>query len=607
MAGRTDSGRRLLLLLIVFVVGAGALVTRLGYWQLLQHDSLVESAHRQIYYRADVPSLRGQIYDRSGTIVLASSVTRDRLIVDAEQLTTDERAGMVEFLAAQLGLDPVASGQLAAKLETGKPYLVVARDLPPEKSTAIEAAAAAAGMQGISFESDSARSYPQAGGSPNSTLGAHLIGFVNRDGDGQYGVEQFYQDVLAGQPKVVEADRDSNGKPLLETERTVEQGVPGRDIRLTIDAGLQLALEQEVMAARIANHAKSVSAVVMDPWTGEIYAEATYPSYDANRYASIASDDPSVFVDPVVSHVYEPGSVFKMLTVLAGLEQGTTSLERVYRDSGRMKLDGGESKIEDADHRAMGDLKLKDAIAYSRNVVAAKVALGLAPTTREASTILHEVWTRLGMGSATGIDLAGEVRGLVNDPAITSWSQIDLANGSFGQGVAITQIQLARAYAALVNGGVLVHPHVVAGIGTEPISVTADAPVVDPSLSPVLAGLMQHVLASPWYVDEARVPGYWIGGKTGTAQVWDAEHRKWLFNTYTFSCVGFIGREKGHPDLVVAVRVSEAPPNRNALGQIILPVTSTELFRRIATDAVTTPGLLPVLAPPDGTTAQAGG
>jgi cell division protein FtsI/penicillin-binding protein 2 len=607
MAGRTDSGRRLLLLLVVFVLGAGGLVLRLGYWQLLRHDDLIESAHRQIYYRADVPSLRGQIFDRSGTIVLAASVTRARLIVDAEQLTADQRGALTEFLTAQLGLDAVASGELAAKLDTGKPYLVVARDLPPERSTAIEAAATAAGIQGISFESDSARSYPQAGGSPNSTLAAQLIGFVNRDGAGQYGVEQYYQDVLAGEPKVVEADRDSNGKPLLETERTVEPGVPGRDIRLTIDAGLQLALEQEVMAARIANHAKSVSAVVMDPWTGEIYAEASYPSYDANRYAAIASDDPSVFVDPVVSHVYEPGSVFKMLTVLAGLEQGTTGLDRVYRDSGRMRLDGGETRIDDADHKAMGNLRLADAIAYSRNIVAAKVALGLAPTTSEASAILHEVWTRLGIGSPTGIDVAGEVRGLVNDPAITSWRQIDLANGSFGQGVAVTQIQLARAYAALVNGGVLVQPHVVAGIGTEPISVTTDAAVFDPSLSPVFAGLMQHVLASPWYVDEARVPGYWIGGKTGTAQVWDAEHRKWLFNTYNFSCVGFIGREKGHPDLIVAVRVSEAPPNRNALGQIILPVTSTELFRRVATDAVTTPGLLPVLQPADSTTAQAGG
>jgi stage V sporulation protein D (sporulation-specific penicillin-binding protein) len=602
--GRTDSGARLLLLLVVFVVAGGALVTRLGYWQIVRRDDLVDSARGQIYYRAEVPSRRGQIYDRSGTVVLAASVTRDRLVVAADRLSDAGRADMVEFLAAQLSLDAAASGALAAKLATAKPYVVVARDLPPEKTQAIEAAATAARITAISFESDSARSYPQTGGGPNSTLAAQLIGFVNRDGAGQYGVEQFYQDILAGQPKVVEADRDASGKPLAETERTVEPGVPGADIRLTIDAGLQLALEQEVMAAGIANGAKSVSAVVMDPWTGEIYAEATFPSYDANRYAPIAADDPSIFVDPVVSHVYEPGSVFKMLTVIAGLEQGTTSMDRVYRDSGRLRLDG-DTKIEDADRQAMGYMPLRDGIAYSRNVIAAKVALGLAPTTGKASSILHEVWTRLGFGSPTDIDVAGEVRGLVNDPAINRWSQIDLANGSFGQGIAVTQIQVARAYAAMVNGGVLVHPHVVAGVGAQPVEVVQDAPVLDPGMTAKLSKLLEHVLASPWYEDQSQVPGFVVGGKTGTAQVWDDARKRWVFNLYNFSCVGFIGREEGHPDLVVAVKIGEARPLRSATGQIILPVTSHELFRRVATDAVTTPGLLPVLDLPDPTTARA--
>jgi cell division protein FtsI/penicillin-binding protein 2 len=608
MAGRTDSGRRLLFVLVVLAIGASALVARLGYWQLARHDDLVESAHRQIYYRAEVPSQRGQIYDRSGTILLAASVVRDRLIVAADKLSAEQRADIVDFLTAQLELDQAASGALAAKLGTGKPYLVVAKDLQQEKATSIAAAAAAAGIDAISFESDSARTYPQAGGSPDSSLAAHLIGFVNRDGAGQYGVEQFYQDVLAGQPSVVEADRDANGQPLLETERTVEAGVAGRDIRLTIDAGLQLAVEQEVMAARIANGSTSVSAVVMDPWTGEIYAEASYPSFDANRYATVASDDPALFVDPVVSHLYEPGSVFKMLTVLAGLETGTTSMDKTYVDTGRMKLDHGETTIKDADRIAMGTMHLRDAIAYSRNVVAAKVAIGLAPTTADASKILYDAWRRLGIGSLTGIDVAGEARGLVNDPAVTSWSQTDLGNGSFGQGVAVTQIQLAEAYAAMVNGGVMVKPHVVAGIGTEAVSAKpAGAPVLDPSLSPQLAGLMEHVLKSPWYAEKAAVPGYWIGGKTGTAQVWDNEHQRWLFNKYNFSCVGFIGRERGHPDLVVAVRISETTPNRNAFGTISLPLDQVSLFRRVATDAITTPGLLSPRTPSDTTTAQAGG
>ena len=604
MKGRTDSGRRLLLLLIVFVVVAGALVTRLGYWQLAQRDYLVDSARRQIYYRAEVPSKRGQIFDRSCTVVLAASVTRDRLIVSAERMTAAQRVRMVDFLTGELDLDAAAGAAIMTKLETAKPYLVVARDLLPEQSAAIELAAATAGIGGITFESDSVRSYPQSGGSPNSTLAAQLIGFVNREGAGQYGVEQFYQDVLVGEPKVLEADRDASGRPVAETERTVEPGVAGEDIRLTIDAGLQLALEQEVMTARIANNAKSVSAVVIDPWTGEIYASATYPSYDANDYSTIAADDPSRFIDPVVSHVYEPGSVFKMLTVLAGLEQGTTSMSKVYRDSGRLKLDNGRARIEDADGKAMGDMSLEDGIAYSRNVVAARVALGLAPTTDRASKILHEVWLRLGFGRTTGMDVSGEIRGLVNDPAVAAWRQIDLANGSFGQGVAVTQIQLATAFAALVNGGVLVQPHVVAGVGAQAVEMTSDAPVIDPSLSPQLANLMQHVLASEWYVEQSQVPGYVVGGKTGTAQVWDNARQRWYANTYNFSCVGFIGRLAGHPDLVVAVKIEEARPNRNAQGQLILPVSSTELFRRVATDAVTTPGLLPVPQPVDTTTAR---
>jgi cell division protein FtsI/penicillin-binding protein 2 len=604
MLGRTDSGRRLLVILVVFVVAAGALVTRLGYWQVGQRDQLVDSARRQIYYHETVPSRRGQIFDRSGTVVLAASVTRDRLIVSAEHMSDADKATLTAFLTGQLGLDEVGGAAIQSKLDTGRPYLVLAKDLLPEQSQAIEAAAADAGIGGLTFESDSARSYPQVGGGPDTTLAAHLIGFVNRDGQGQYGVEQYYNDLLAGQPKVVEADRDASGKPMPETERTVEPGVSGEDVRLTIDAGLQLAIEQEVMAARIANGAAAVSAVVLDPWTGEVYAEATYPSYNANDYATIAADSPARFMDPVVSTVYEPGSVFKMLTVLAGLEQGTTSLTRVYNDSGHLKL-AGSSRIGDADGHAMGKMQLRDAIAYSRNVVAAKVALGLAPTTHDASTILHEVWTRLGFGAPTGIDVSGETRGLVNDPSITAWRQIDLANGAFGQGVAVTQIQLAAAYAAMVNGGMLVHPHVVAGLGSQDVPPAAATQVLDPSLSPQLAGLMQHVLASPWYVDQSHIAGYWVGGKTGTAQVWDAEHGRWTFNLYNFSCVGFIGRTNGHPDLVIAVRIQEARPGRNALGQLILPVTSTELFRRVATDAVTTPGLLPVLAPVESTTPAA--
>jgi len=599
MLGRTDSRGRLLFLLLVFVLSSGALVARLGWWQVARQPDLAAAAHRQIYLRTEVAAVRGTIYDRSGTIVLAETVSRDRLVVDPSRLDPDQRAGLVAILAAVLELDEAGAAGLAARLDSDRSYLIVVRDLTPDQSDTIRAQAVEAGITGLSFEAESVRVYPQAGGGPRTSLGAHLLGFVNRDGAGQYGVEQYDQDLLAGTPTIVESDRDANGQAVIETQHTIDAGTPGADISLTIDAGLQLALEQEVMSAWVADKARGVSAVILDPYTGEVMAEASFPSYDANDYAAVAASDPGRFVDPVISEVYEPGSVFKMPTVLAGLQAGTVTMTTEFNDTGTLRLDGGRTKIDDADRKAMGVLTLEDAIAWSRNVVAAKVALGLAPTVDAASKTLYSVWLQLGFGSKSGIDLSGEVAGLVRDPAETPWREIDLANGAFGQGVAVTPLQLAVAYAAMVNGGTLVTPHVVGAIGGVAAPVRDRGSVVDPSLVPTLTDLMHHVVATvPFYRDRTLVPGYWVGGKTGTAQIWDSEAGDWKSGVFNFSFVGYIGRQTGHPDLVIALSINEGTPNIRRVGELEMPVMSFELFRRIATDAVSIPGLLPELPAP---------
>jgi cell division protein FtsI/penicillin-binding protein 2 len=453
-------------------------------------------------------------------------------------------------------------------------------------------------VEQVSLEPEPARVYPQAGGGPDSTLAAHLLGFVNREGVGQYGVEQRYQELLAGQPRVVVARRDMSARAIPESAVTTEFGVPGVDVRLTIDAGLQLAVEQELLAAWVADHAISVSAVVMDPYSGEVYAHATYPSYDANEYRAIAATDPARFIDPLVSEVYEPGSVFKMMTAVAALETGTVTTETSFVDVGTLQLDGGKTKIDNADRKGRGAMSFEDAIAWSRNVVAAKVALGLGATTDEAARVLYDTWRRLGFGAPTGIDVAGEVAGIVRDPTVRTWREIDLANGAFGQGVAVTPIQLATAYSAMVNGGRLIQPHVVKAIGEEEVSAAARAEILDPQLSPTLIHLMNHVVSEvPFYRDRTLIPGYFVGGKTGTAQIWDATLRgglgDWKKDLFNYSFVGFVGRHDGIPELVVAVRINEAKPTVVKVGQLEMPVMSFELFRRIATDAVTTPALLP--------------
>lgn len=596
MLGRTDSRGRLVFLLLVFVLAAGALIARLGWWQVARRADLAEAAHRQIYLREEVPARRGAIYDRSGTVILAETVTRDRLIANPTVLEPSERDALAAIVAGVLGLDEIEALAVRERLESDRIYVLVRRDLEPVVSEAIRARVESAGIAGISIESESKRVYPQSGGGPETSLAAHLLGFVNRDGQGQYGVEQYYQAALAGAPAIVESDRDANGQAVVETRHTIDAGTPGTDLSLTIDAGLQLALEQEVIQAWVADGARSVSATVMDPYTGEIYAAATFPSYDANEYASMAATDPGRFVDPVVAQVYEPGSVFKMLTVLAGLETGTVSLDTEIDDTGTLVLDGGKAKIDDADRKAMGPMSVEDAIAFSRNVVAAKVALGLDTTVGGAAATLHEVWRRLGFGERTGIDVAGEVAGLVRDPAVRRWREIDLANGAFGQGVAVTPLQLTVAFAALVNGGTLVTPHVVRATDGAPTVVADRGSVMDASLSPVLADLMHHVVATvPFYRDRTLIPGHYVGGKTGTAQIWDTEAGDWKTGVFNFSFVGFVGRRTGHPDLVITVRINEGRPTVRRVGQLEMPVMSFELFRRIATDALAIPGLLPEL------------
>jgi cell division protein FtsI/penicillin-binding protein 2 len=598
MLGRTDSKRRLLFLLGVFGIASTLLTARLAYWQVIDRERLAGQAAAQTTITIDSPSKRGDIYDRTGTVVLATTVQRERLIAAPDQLTPESRRSTVLELSRILALDDTEAAALRDRMTGSARYVILRHGLDRTIADRIRSAIAAKRVFGLSLEPEPERVYPQLGGGPGSTLAAHLIGFVNREGGGQYGIEQYYQATLAGEPRVVVAQRDASGQPMLEDGIVSQPGAPGTDLRLTIDAGLQLKVEQELLAAWVADRAKRASAVVMDPYTGEIYASATYPSYDGNDYKAIAAADPGRFIDPTISTVYEPGSVFKMMTAAAALTNGTVTPSTRIKDVGTLHLDKGRTKIDDADRKGMGWMTFEDGVAYSRNVVAAKVALALGKSTRESSAILYDMWLRLGYGQPTGIDLAGEVGGIVRDPALTKWREIDLANGAFGQGVAVTPIQLATAYASLMNGGALVQPHVVKSIGDNDVLLGPRRQgVVDASVSRTLIKMMQHVITEvPFYRDRTLVPGYDVGGKTGTAQIWDASadggRGAWKRNLFNYSFVGYIGRETGVPDLVVAIRIEEGTPTVARVGHLEMPVMSFELFRRIATDAITTPDLL---------------
>jgi cell division protein FtsI/penicillin-binding protein 2 len=600
MPARTDSRSRAVLLLLVFVIVAGALGVRLGYWQVVRGEELSAQATKQSSMRYAIPSERGSIYDRTGTVVLATSVERDRLAANPKLLTQEQRAQVAAKLVEILGLEGDAAASLTARMETDSEYKVLARDLDPAVSDQIRALSSGKNpeLRGLLLEPESVRMYPQPGGAPRTSLASHLLGFVNREGQGQYGVEQYYQDALAGRETVYAAQRDASGNAVPDTSVVIEKGYPGEDLTLTIDASLQVALEQELLAAWIADRATSTSAVVMDPYTGEVFAYASYPAYDANDYQAIASQDPGRFVDPVVSTVYEPGSVFKMLTATAAIGLGVVTPKTKIRDRGTLRLDGGQTHVDNADHGSMGLRSFADQVAFSRNVVAAKVALRLGRTTDAAARRLFATWRTLGIGSPTGIDVANEVAGLVRDPATHTWRQIDLANGSFGQGVAVTPIQLAQAYGAMLNGGVLVQPRVVKAVGDRESLPIFHGRVMSGKLSRQLTGMMKNVISRvDFYRTRTEIKGFEVGGKTGTAQIWDSEKGAWKVNKFNYSFVGYIARKPGVPDLVIAVRIEEGEPTVIRLGHLEMPVMVFELFRRIAHDAINTPDLVPEVHP----------
>lgn len=596
MLGRTDSRGRALLLLLVFVLAAGSLVARLAYWQVVRHDDLSAMAREQTSFQYELPTRRAAIYDRTGTMLLATTVERARLVGNPRSLTAPVRARVAEVLVAELGLEGADATRLRERMASDKAYVVLARGLDTATADRIRALSRGrdATLAGLSLETEHVRYYPQEGGEPGTTLASHLLGFVNRDGAGQYGVEQYHQEALAGTPRLVMAQRDINGRAIPDSTIVLQPETRGQDLVLTIDGSLQVALEEELLATWIADGAKRVSAVILDPWTGEVYAEGSVPGYDANAYGTEARDNPGIFVDPVIASPYEPGSVMKMFTAAAALGGGTVELATKVNDTGTLRLDRGRTRIDDADHRKLGLLTFEDGIAQSRNVVSAKVALGLGATTSDAARVLHETWVRLGLDRPTGIDLTGEKTGTIRDPAVTTWRQIDLANASFGQGLSVTTLQMAQSYAAMVNGGYLVQPRVVRSVGGRATEPVVHGRVIGEQLSEELRGLMRHVISSvPMYRSRTAVPGAEVGGKTGTAQIWDSKAKRWKENLFNYSFVGYVGRDAGHPDLVIAVRIEEGKPTVVRRGQLEMPIMSFQLFQRLAMAALGTPDILP--------------
>jgi cell division protein FtsI/penicillin-binding protein 2 len=464
---------------------------------------------------------RGLIYDRDG-VVLAANSSRYHLEVEIRQLSDRSREQIetvlskllvlpLEDLHDQLARDWIAGGQYRIRLtrqdENQRRWPIIVDGTVADVLSGFLQDPAAPDLTGLSLEPAPHRVYP------SGTLTGHLIGFVNQESRGFFGVEGYYDEWLSGKSITIE-------RPLIPPEARLEPDPPaGVNLVLTIDLDIQQVADTALREAIDSSKAESGQVIVMDPRNGEILAMAAWPNLDPATYESWlesdagGEDDRSV-IAPAVAGQFEPGSTFKVLVMAAALDAGVVTPDEIFLDTGTIEIGG--HVIRNWNGGAWGPQTMLGCLQHSLNVCLAWVG-----AKELGASNLYNYLNSFGIGQLTGIDLAGEVAGQLRTPRDPRWTESDLGTNSFGQGVSTTPIQLLAAIGAIANGGAMVQPHIVREV-VGPQGVYWPQPVVlNRPVRPETAAVLTEMLATSLELETtyAHVEGYRIAGKTGTAQV----------------------------------------------------------------------------------------
>ena len=469
-------------------------VGQLFRWQVLEYDYLLGLAKAEHDWYMEIAPLRGTIRDRNGHI-LALDIFEFEITAAPPMIANPEEAA--DRLAPLLSRP---RDEILALLNSGQPHVRLARRVPQQIGETIESW----GLRGIGVEPRPKRMCAE------NNLAAHVLGFVNETNNGYYGVEGYYNQILKGQAGEGQGERDPAGNYIPIGFYRLAPPQNGRDLILTIDRTIQYMVEEELEKAIARYGAESGTIIVMEPQTGSILAMASYPSYDPDRFADTPAE---LFVNPSVSAHYEPGSVFKIITMAAGLDAGVVTPQSTFYDSGSIEV-GGRT-IMNWDRLGHGLVTMTDVLAQSLNVGAAYVSTTMG---RER---FYTYVRRFGFGRITEVDLASEGPGRLRLPGDGEWHESDLGTNSFGQGLAVTPLQMISAVAAVANDGLMMKPHVLEKIVDDqhvsPIQPVAVRRVVSPQTAEQLTSMLVEAVQKE--TDLAAVPGYKIAGKTGTAQV----------------------------------------------------------------------------------------
>jgi len=462
--------------------------------------------------------------------------------------------------------DPVAGYRQL--LNGAGEYVVLRTRLPDDLAAKI----ARLKLPGVGLRAAQYRSYPEV------QLAAQVTGFINAAGHGQYGAEGFLDQEMAGTPGLTNAKTDTRGNPIATANNIINPPVDGKSFVLTIDRNIQ-AQAEKALAAGVQNvHAESGSVVIMDPFSGQIKAMANYPTFDPNTYGTVQNYQ--VFSNAVTSSLFEPGSGFKVFTMAAGLDTGRVKPDTTYNDTGVVKID--DKEIHNAENHKFGKQSMVDVIQKSLNtgVIFVLGSLGGDPNaiTSAGKTLLYDYITKhFGFGLATGVEQAGEATGVVNPPSAPN---VNYANMTFGQGISVTMLQMVTAVCSIANGGRLYQPRLIDQVILPDQTAKKQAPrlvnghVISRQTAADLTNMMiQVVQHGSGYA--AKIKGYQVAGKTGTAQIPDPKGG-YFADQNIGSFVGLAPVD--HPRFVMMVRINQPRISGNQFAES----TTVPVFAQIA-------------------------
>lgn len=555
---------RIVLIFLILVAAWGALLGRAVWLQLLPNSRLADLQRKQFETTLKVESRRGAIFDRQGKEL---AITVNTLSLFADPQLIEDPYATAKSLKKILGVNFKTTYRQLKKKSSR--FVWIKRHLDPKAVESVKAL----GNRGLGFIEEPKRVYPK------ETLLSQTLGFVGREGSGLEGLELEWDQHLRGQSRRILAPRDARGRPLLKDVRTLLDIPDGADLMLTIDSELQFILENELLNAMEKHEAQGAYGVILDANTSEVLALANAPQYNLNRATHFSR---SIRRNKVVTDAFEPGSTMKTFVVAGALKEGLVKPStKINCEGGRMRVGNRWIKEADEQHR-FNELTVTEILAQSSNVGVAKIAFQLG------DDHLKKILEDFGFGQKLDIGFPGESHGIVNP---LPWRKHLLSNVAFGHGMAATPLQIANAYAAIANGGMLNRPRLVKSVYRDGEWEETETVPVRRVLSEQQASTMTLMLTSATSDSgtgqNARILGFPVAGKTGTAQKVDFEKGGYKKGAYVSSFAGFVPAH--NPKFVIYIAVDD--PQKEYYGsQVAAPV-----FSRVAQYAVRKAGMAPVL------------